>query len=51
VDDWAAERSFGGVVGRLDAIDGDDRPERWPDLEQVIGETVGASGCVLRLMS
>ena len=38
VDDRAAERAFGGVVGRLDAVDGGEGPERGPDLEQVVGE-------------
>ena len=34
----AAERAFGGVVGRFDAVDGGEGPERGPDLEQVVGE-------------
>jgi hypothetical protein len=38
VDDRRAERAFGWVVGRLDARDGDERPERGPDLDQVVGE-------------
>src|SRR5664279_1849693 len=38
VDDRSAERSFGRVVGRGDAGDGDERPERRPELEQVVRE-------------
>ena len=30
VDDRAAECAFGGVVGRLDAVDGGEGPERGP---------------------
>jgi hypothetical protein len=36
--DRRAERAFGGVVGGLDAWDGDEGPERGPDLEQVVRE-------------
>ena len=35
VDDGAAQRALGVVVGRLDAGDGRERPERGPELEQV----------------
>ena len=45
MDDGAAERTFGGIVGRLDAFDGDERAARGPDLEQVVRGTDGASGC------
>ena len=38
MDDGAAERAFGGVVGRLDALEDDEGPERGPDLEQVVRE-------------
>src|SRR6266542_5682366 len=38
VDDGPAERAFGGVVGRLDSLDGDERPECGPDLEQLVCE-------------
>ena len=49
VDDRCAERALGGVVRRLDAVDGDERPERGPDLEQVVREPpVPASAPALR---
>jgi hypothetical protein len=35
VDNRCSERAFGGVVGRLDALDGGERSERGPHLEQV----------------
>jgi hypothetical protein len=35
VDDGAAQRAFGVVVGGLDAVVGGERPERGPELEQV----------------
>lgn len=38
MDDWAAERAFGGVVGRLDGGVGRERPQCGPDFEQVVGE-------------
>jgi hypothetical protein len=44
VDDRCAERALGGVVGRLDALDGDERPERGPDLEQIVGEASVPAG-------
>src|SRR3954449_7742276 len=48
VDDRRSERAFGGVVGRLDPLDGHERPERGPDLEQVVGEpAVPTSACAL----
>ena len=40
----AAERALGGVVGRLDAVDGGEGPERGPDLEQVVGELAVPAG-------
>jgi hypothetical protein len=33
-----AERSLGGVVRRGDAFDGQERPERGPDLQEVVRE-------------
>src|SRR4051812_12904646 len=33
VDDRRAQRAFGGVIGRLNSLDGHERPERGPDLE------------------
>jgi hypothetical protein len=48
VDDRAAERSLGGVVGRFDRGVGDERPQRRPDLEQIVGEaSVVASALAL----
>jgi hypothetical protein len=41
VDDRAAQAALGGVVGRLDAVELVEGPERRPDLEQVIGEGAG----------
>jgi hypothetical protein len=38
VDDRTEERALGGVVRRLDSLDGYERPECGPDLEQVVGE-------------
>jgi|SRR5581483_3525497 len=35
-----------GVVGRLDAFDADERPERWPDLEQLVGEDAVVAGAL-----
>ena len=42
VDDRAAEAAFGAVVGRLDAVDLAEGPQRRPDFEQVAGEPAGA---------
>lgn len=42
MDDGRSERALGGVVGRLDAGDGAEGPEREPDLEEVVGELAGA---------
>lgn len=38
VDDRAAQPAFGGVVGRLDAVDLGERPQGGPELEQVARE-------------
>jgi len=38
VDDGAAQATFGVVVGRLDAGDAGEGPQRRPALEQVLGE-------------
>ena len=46
VDDGAAERALGGVVGRLDPLDRDEGPERGPDFEQVVGEPSVVAGAL-----
>jgi hypothetical protein len=44
VDDRAAERAFGGIVGRFDrGVDGEG-PQRGPDLEEVVGESSVMAG-------
>src|SRR6266508_3304923 len=48
VDDRAAECAFGGVVRRLDALDGDERPQCRPDLEQLVGEYAVEAGVLAR---
>ena len=49
MDDGAAERAFGRVVGRLDPVEDGEGPERGPDLEQVVGElAVPAVAPILR---
>src|SRR6266496_275946 len=50
VDDGAAQAALGVVVGRVDAVDDGEGPERGPPLEQVLGEEpvtlgLGALGC------
>ena len=35
---WSAERSLSGVVGGVDAGDRDERPERGPQLQEVVRE-------------
>jgi hypothetical protein len=48
VDHRAAQRALGGAVGRLDAVQGGEGPQRGPDLEQVVGESaVVAGACAL----
>jgi hypothetical protein len=52
VDEGPAERALGGVVGWLDVVGAGERPERRPDLEQLVGEDavvagVGALACGL----
>ena len=44
MDDRRAQRAFGGVVGRLDRVGGGKGPERWPDLEEVVGELAVPAG-------
>ena len=46
MDDRAAQRSLGGVVGRLDPLDRDKGPKRGPDLQQVAGEAAVVAGAL-----
>jgi hypothetical protein len=46
VDDRSTERALGWVVGRFDAIDGGEGPERGPDLEEVVGEASVPAGAL-----
>src|SRR5450759_4932444 len=41
VDDRAAQAALGGVVGRLDAVELAEGPQRRPQREQVLGEGAG----------
>jgi hypothetical protein len=43
VDDRPAQAPFGMVVGRLDAVDLGEGPQRRPELEQVLGESAVAA--------
>lgn len=38
------QRPFGRVVGRLDPVDGDEGPERRPDLQEFVGEDAVVAG-------
>jgi len=42
VDDRAAQRALGVIVGRLDAAPVGERPQRGPDLQQVARQPAGA---------
>ena len=44
MDDRGAERTFGSIVGRLDAFDGHEGPERGPEIEEVVGEPAVPAG-------
>ena len=44
VDDGAAERALGGIVGGLDAVQDGEGPQGGPDLEQVVGELAVPAG-------
>src|ERR1019366_4303269 len=46
VDDRAAERALGGIVRGLDPLGRHERPQRRPDLQEVVGEAAVQTGAL-----